>query len=171
MNEKITLQKYSTEEQSAKDLIRGFWLAHNDYVMPDEEAAGDLAAWTDKGHAFYFILKEETPVGFVHLGSRGAEIDWIEDLFILPEYQGNGYGSQALALAEEEVKKYSESVYLEVAARNLGAMKLYHRLGYNCLNTVTLRKDFQPENFEVIGREKVLECNFEVKRYHNREES
>ena len=53
MNEKIRLQKYNKEEQSAKDLIRGFWLAHNDYVMTDEEAAEDLAAWTDKGHAFY----------------------------------------------------------------------------------------------------------------------
>ena len=165
MNEKITLQKYSTEEQSAKDLIRGFWLAHNDYVMPNEEAAEDLAAWTDKGHAFYFILKEETPVGFVHLGNRGVEVDWIEDLFILPEYQGNGYGSQAIALVEEEVKKYSESVYLEVAAQNLGAMKLYHRLGYNCLNTVTLCKDFQPENFEVIREQEILGYPLEVKKF------
>lgn len=165
MNEKITLQKYNNEEQSAKDLIRGFWLAHNDYVMPDEEAVEDLAAWTDKGHAFYFILKEETPVGFVHLGNRGAEIDWIEDLFVLPEYQGNGYGSQAITLVEAEVKKYSESVYLEVAARNLGAMKPYHRLGYNCLNTVTLRKDFQPENFEVIRDEEILGYPLEVKKY------
>ena len=165
MNEKITLQKYNNEEQSAKDLIRGFWLAHNDYVMPDEEAAEDLAAWTDKGHAFYFILKEETPVGFVHLGSRGAEIDWIEDLFVLPEYQGTGDGSQAITLVVAEVKKYSESVYLEVAARNLGAMKLYHRLGYNCLNTVTLRKDFQPENYEVIRNEDLLGYPLEVKKY------
>ena len=37
MNEKIRLQKYNKEEQSAKDLIQGFWLAHNDYVMTDEE--------------------------------------------------------------------------------------------------------------------------------------
>lgn len=165
MNEKIRLQKYNKEEQSAKDLIRGFWLAHNDYVVTDEEAAEDLAAWTDKGHAFYFILKEETLVGFVHLGSRGAEVDWIEDLFVLPEYQGKGYGSEAIALVEAEVKKYSESVYLEVAARNLGAIKLYHRLGYNCLNTVTLRKDFQPENYEVIRNEDLLGYPLEVKKY------
>ena len=40
--------------------------------------------------------------------------------------------SHAIALVEAEIKKYSESVYLEVAARNFGAMKLYHRLGYHC---------------------------------------
>ena len=134
MNEIIALQKYENEAQLAKELIRGFWLAHGDYVITDEEAAENLAAWTDKGHMFYFILKEEIPIGFVHLGSRGAEVDWIEDLFVLPEYQGNGYGSHAIALVEAEIKKYSESVYLEVAARNFGAMKLYHRLGYHCLS-------------------------------------
>ena len=96
---------------------------------------------------------------------RGAEVDWIEDLFVLPEYQGNGYGSHAIALVEAEIKKYSESVYLEVAARNFGAMKLYHRLGYHCLNTVTLRKDFQPENFEVIRSEELLGYPLEVKKY------
>lgn len=165
MNEIIALQKYENEAQLAKELIRGFWLAHGDYVITDEEAAENLAAWTDKGHVFYFILKEEIPIGFVHLGSRGAEVDWIEDLFVLPEYQGNGYGSHAIALVEVEIKKYSESVYLEVAARNFGAMKLYHRLGYHCLNTVTLRKDFQPENFEVIRSEELLGYPLEVKKY------
>ena len=53
MNEIIALQKYENEAQLAKELIRGFWLAHGDYVITDEEAAENLAAWTDKGHAFY----------------------------------------------------------------------------------------------------------------------
>ena len=63
MNEIIALQKYENEAQLAKELIRGFWLAHGDYVITDEEAAENLAAWTDKGHVFYFILKEEIPIG------------------------------------------------------------------------------------------------------------
>ena len=39
MNEIIALQKYENEAQLAKELIRGFWLAHGDYVITDEEAA------------------------------------------------------------------------------------------------------------------------------------
>ena len=50
MNEIIALQKYENEAQLAKELIRGFWLAHGDYVITDEEAAENLAAWTDKGN-------------------------------------------------------------------------------------------------------------------------
>ena len=56
------------------------------------------------GMCFILSLKEDVPIGFVHLGSRGAEVDWIEDLFVLPEYQGNGYGSHAIALVEAEIK-------------------------------------------------------------------
>ena len=39
MNEIIALQKYENEAQLVKELIRGFWLAHGDYVITDEEAA------------------------------------------------------------------------------------------------------------------------------------
>ena len=55
MNEIIALQKYENEAQLAKELIRGFWLAHGDYVITDEEAAENLAAWTDKGHVLSLI--------------------------------------------------------------------------------------------------------------------
>ena len=107
----------------------------------------------------------ETPIGFLHMGSRGAEIDWIEDLFILPEYQGRGYGSEALTRAEKIVKKYFESIYLEVAARNLDALRFYRRRGYDCLNTVTVRKDFHPEDFETVSEETLLGKTFTVRRY------
>lgn len=53
----------------------------------------------------------------------------------------------------------------EVAARNLRALKLYHKNGYNCLNTVTIRKDFEPDNFEVIEKNNIAGFDFEIKRY------
>ena len=69
-------------------------------------------------------------IGFVHLGNRGAKIDWLEDLFILPEYQGGGLGTQAIFQVEAIVRKYSESLYIEAAARNEGAIRLYQKLGF-----------------------------------------
>ena len=88
----------------------------------------------------------------------------------MPEFQGHGYGSEALSLIENIVKEYSESIYLEVAARNLRALKLYHKNGYNCLNTVTVRKDFEPDNFEVIEKNNIAGFDFEIKRYVKKEE-
>ena len=163
----ITLAKYEDEKDIICELIKQFWIAHNDYTPTDEENIEDMLAWTGKGHVLYFIKKEETIIGFVHLASRGCEIDWIEDLFILPQYQGNGYGSDALKLVENIVKEYSDSVYLEVASRNARAMKLYYKNGYDCLNTVTIRKDFKPEEYVVTSVEEVLGHRLVVKDYKN----
>ena len=83
---------------------------------------------------------------------------------MLPEFQRKGIGSRAIQLAEDIVKEYSESLYIEVAARNMKAIRLYQRIGYNCLNTITIRKDFQPERHEIIGNERLFEMDFDVKR-------
>ena len=114
------LTEYRGEEARAVSLIQSFWKEHNGYNMPPEEAKEDLAAWTASGHAFYFICREQEPVGFLHLGSRGGKVDWLEDLFVLPTCQNQGIGSEAVRLAEEIVKAYSESMYIEAAPETKG---------------------------------------------------
>lgn len=158
-----------TDAGKACCLIKRFWLEHNGETQTDAEARADLCAWTAEGHRFFFILPKDgaelSPVGFAHLGSRGAAADWLEDLFILPEFQGRGIGSEAIKLLESTVKQYSESMYIEAAARNERAIRLYRRLGYDCLNTITIRKDFEPEKFETLHKETLLGETFGVRRY------
>lgn len=152
------------KEKEAVRLIQGFWMAHNRYRQTEEEAKADLRAWTGRGHKLYFVTLEDAAVGLLHLGSRGGEPDWLEDLFILPEYQGQGIGSQAVRLAESMVRQYSQSMYIEAAARNERAIRLYRRLGYDCLNTVTIRKDFPGYEYEVVREEQVCGERFEIRR-------
>jgi len=151
-------------EEEAVRLIQGFWLAHNGYRQTEEEAKADLRAWTGPGHKLYFITLEDVTVGLLHLGSRGGEIDWLEDLFILPEYQGRGIGSQVIRLAESMVRQYSPSMYIEAAARNERAIRLYRRLGYDCLNTVTIRKDFPGYAYDIVREEQVYGERFEIRK-------
>ena len=153
-----------SREADAIWLIQGFWLAHNRYQQTEEEAKADLRAWTGEGHKLYFILLGEATVGLLHLGSRGGKIDWLEDLFVLPEYQGQGVGGRVIRLAEGLVRQYSQSMYIEAAARNERAIRLYRRLGYDCLNTVTLRKDFPGYEDEVVRTEQVYGERFEIRK-------
>jgi len=99
------------------------------------------------------------------LGNRRAAIDWLEDIFIIKKYQGKGIGSLVIKKLEEIVKTYSESLYIEVAARNLQAMKLYWTVGYDCLNTITIRKDFNENDFSLIQKENIAGFDFEIKKY------
>ena len=160
----VTLVPYADERNAAIELIIRFWQAHNHETPSREEAADDLTQWTAEGHRLYFIRCCGDAVGFVHLGSRGGKTDWLEDIFVLEEAQGRGIGSRAIALAEQIVREYSESMYIEAAARNVGAIRLYGKLGYTCLNTVSIRKDFRPERYETIGTEKLLDMEFEVRK-------
>ena len=153
-----------SREEEAVRLIQGFWLAHNRYHQTEEEAKADLRAWTGEGHKLYFITLGDVAVGLLHLGSRGGKPDWLEDLFVLPEYQGRGIGSQAIRLAEAMVRQYSQSMYIEAAARNERAIRLYRRLGYDCLNTVTIRKDFPGYEYDIIREEQVYGERFEIRK-------
>ena len=110
------------------------------------------------------IVKDGAGIGFAHLGSRGAEADWLEDLFVLPDYQNRGIGACAVGLLEDIVKQYSDSFYIEAAARNEGAIRLYHKLGYNGLNTITIRKGFSDENYNVVRTEQIHDRTFEIRR-------
>lgn len=160
----ITLVPYRSDcEHITLSLIHGFWLAHNRYQQSDEEAKGDLDAWTGSGHQLYLISLDGESVGFLHLGSRGGKCDWLEDIFVKPEYQNRGIGTKAVELAEEIVRQYSLSLYIEAAARNRRAIALYHRLGYDCLNTITVRKDFPEYQYDVRRRESIWDKPFEIR--------
>lgn len=161
---KVKLIMYRNETAVIINLIKNFWQSHNQYIPSEEEIFIDLAEWTKKGHCIYLIKYNETYVGFVHLGSRGCQMDWLEDIFVLPEFQGKGIGTCAIKQIEAIVKQYSETLYIEAAARNQKAIRLYHKIGYTCLNTITIRKDFQPEKQETIHVEKIMDMDFDVKQ-------
>lgn len=67
-------------------------------------------------------------------------------------------------LAEAIVSEYSESMYIEAAARNEAAIRLYKRLGYGCLNTISVRKDFPGYEYDVVRRETIYGEEFEIRR-------
>ena len=95
----------------------------------------------------------------------GGSLYEVRSLVVNKSIQKKGIGSRAIQLAEAIVKEYSESLYIEVAARNRNAIRLYQRIGYNCLNTITIRKDFRPETCETVSRENITGAEFEIKQY------
>lgn len=160
----LQLKKYHSEQTEMLPLIQGFWLSHSDEVQTDAEALADLTQWSSEGNALYFIVAFDEVVGFLHLGSRGGAIDWLEHLYVKPEHRNKGFGSKAIACAEEIVREYSESLYIEAAARNEQAIRLYRSLGYDCLNSISIRKDFHPERFKGVRTESLYNEPFEIRK-------
>ncbi len=69
-----------------------------------------------------FMLIEQNPIGIVSLTNS-----MIEDLYVLPEYQNHGYGSDLLHFA---ISECSDTPTLWILENNQRAERLYRREGF-----------------------------------------
>lgn len=74
------------------------------------------------------------PVGYMVLNKTfsqecGGPSVWVEELSVLPEYRGHGFGAQALEWVKENYAHFGR-IRLEVEYDNEKAMRLYSRLGF-----------------------------------------
>lgn len=132
--------------------IAAFWGFHSGLVGIDEElseeegssVAEDLQNWTGEDHQLFVILRDGADVGFVHLRRIGPIVIQLEDLFVDQAVRGQGVATRAIALAEQEAQKVEgiEAMTIEVVTRNEAALHLYHKLGYDTMSMVSLRKEF-----------------------------
>ncbi len=71
----------------------------------------------------------------IMLGVKGSATAyphlWISDLFVLPEYRRKGIGKTFLSIAEMIARRAGyDYVGLTVTTENVGAIRLYERMGY-----------------------------------------
>ena len=109
-----------------------------------EDGGAILEEWRGEGHFVYLILQDTIPVGFVHLQKIGPIVVELADLYVVPALRGQGIGTAAIGLAESLARELPgiEAMTLQVMTRNIAALRLYHKLGYDTMSLVTLRKEF-----------------------------
>ncbi len=109
----------------------------------NEQAKENIKMWTSEKHELYIIQSDNIIVGFIHIWYKGENVAWIEDIFIDESHRGQGIGRQAIDAAENIIKQklgYT-AVCMDVVPRNINALAMYHNLGYDTLNLMTLRKE------------------------------
>lgn len=79
-------------------------------------------------------------LAFTYSNEAGGMVVWLEELYFKEEFRGRGLGSQYFAWI---AKEYPDTARfrLEVCHSNTGAIKLYHRLGYQDLDYLQMIKD------------------------------
>ena len=96
-----------------KGAVEFFVEHHNDTnILSDIEA----------GKVFLCVNEEGQPVGTVSIKEND-----ICRLFVLPEYQGKGYGRKLLDFAENEIAKKYEEIMIDAS---LPAKRIYLKRGY-----------------------------------------
>lgn len=107
------------------------------------EAEETLSKWLEPAHELYVIEYGQFIVGFLHIGYRGENVAWIEDIYVDEDFRGKGIATQSIHAAEEIIKSHAgyTSICFDVVPRNHEALRLYHKLGYDNLSIITVRKE------------------------------
>lgn len=94
------------------------------------------------------IQYKEIVVGFLHIGYRGGNVAWIEDIYVDKVYRNKGIATQSIHIAEEIIKSHEgyPSVCFDVVPQNAAALNLYYKLGYHNLSLITIRKELYENN-------------------------
>lgn len=90
------------------------------------------------------LVKDGRDAGYALLqmtwsNEAGGLCCWVDELYVRPEFQGQGLGRELFAYAERalpEVKRFR----LEVTDVNEGAVRLYRRLGYRDMDYLQMIK-------------------------------
>ena len=132
------------------DLSRAFY--HSKAVLhpvPDRHLEDTFRQLTENSpFAKGFLIElEGEPAGYCLLAvtwsqEAGGQVWWLEELYLRPEFQGMGLGSQVIRQLRDirppEVKRFR----LEVEPENQGARRLYEHLGFRNLGYRQMVLDF-----------------------------
>lgn len=130
--------------------------------VDDDISVQNLSDWTSGDNQLYMIMFEEDVIGFLRIGYRGGNVAWIENIFVDEEFRNRGVATESIRQAEEIVraKPPYNAICMDVVPRNIEALKLYYKLGYDTLSMVTIRKEFKHK--ESIGMQNMLGLNFKL---------
>lgn len=80
------------------------------------------------------ILRDDERVGYFHL--IPDETYELDDLYILPEFQGQGFGTEVIRFCVEQSRRAGKDIFLYVFRENRRAISLYGRMGFRIGKTV-----------------------------------
>lgn len=119
-------------------MLKDFWSTQLTEAS-DQDVLEDIGRMLSKKGLAYLIIYDSNIAGFIFVYDKYGYVNNIEYLYIKEEYRGKGLASFALrAVMEKVLEKGSPRVQIEVSPYNRKGLKLYHRLGFNHIDTLSL---------------------------------
>lgn len=130
--------------------------APKEYWQTDDQSRVTLDEWIKQGSVYNIFLDNEL-VGFFYVRFGGQNVAWLEDLFIIEAYRNKGIGKIAMQKLDElMIERGVVSMFVDVIPRNTSAIKLYRECGFDHLNIIQLRKNYderlnKKDDIEILG--------------------
>jgi [ribosomal protein S18]-alanine N-acetyltransferase len=100
------------------------------WITLQRDEAACLRVVQDETRERYVACDGERLAGILILNLKGAFVGYVQTVCAAPEYRGKGVGTALVAFAEERIFRDHRNVFICVSDFNLGARRLYERLGY-----------------------------------------
>lgn len=127
------------EDPAGFDRFAGWMAASDPWRTLQLETAYCRKAFEGPSKECWTLSVNDTIAGFVILQMAGSFRGYIQTLFIAPEFQGKGLGSQLLDFCEAHIGRTSPNIFICVSSFNAGARKLYESRGFEQIGVL---KDF-----------------------------
>lgn len=93
----------------------------------------------------FVFFREEELAGYGMIAKSystevGGRCVWIEDIYIKPEFRGQGFGTGFLRYVEDRYRDWAVRLRLEAEEENEKAMQVYRNAGFETLGYVQLVK-------------------------------
>lgn len=96
---------------------------------PANEVVGDIIRRLQQPFTtYYFIALDKTRIGAIRVACREKDRARISPIFVIPEYQGKGYGQQAMALVECTID--AQTLELSTIQEESANCYMYEKMGY-----------------------------------------
>jgi ribosomal protein S18 acetylase RimI-like enzyme len=134
-------QKYissAIKSYAEEKVLAGNWNQEESISKAEEEYKRLLPnGEKTESNFLYTILDEAKTIGVIWLAQLSENRGYIYDINILEEYQGFGYGKEAMKQIENVGKKLGmKKIGLHVFGHNKVARGLYDKLGYQTTNVL-----------------------------------
>ena len=157
MNKELRKVKLGDLDSLAEMLVE-FW--QSQFVHPsDSDILEDIRRMLDSKGIGRLILADGAVSGFIYVNEKYGYLNNIEYLYVKKEFRSKGLASFAIKEIQKIVlSKDNDRVQIEVSPFNTKALRLYHRLGFTNIDTITLtthlpgktkEMDFQGLSFQI----------------------
>ena len=118
-------------------------LSSEPWITLRRSFASALQALQDPGKELYVVSSGNDVTAFVLVDMRGPLAGYIQTICVHPHQRGRGVGAALIEWAEQRIFRDSPNVFMCVSSFNIGARRLYERLGYEvvgCLRSFVVRE-------------------------------
>jgi len=95
----------------------------------------------------YLLRDDQQRIGFVMIKMKGSFTGYLQTIVISEQARGKGIGEAAIRYIEELIFESSPNVFICASSFNIGAQKLYQKLGYEVIGVL---KDYILKGYDEV---------------------